>query len=45
MAADDLTGNIATEEVIAFLNSKAVNLNLNMDKWNEAMILSSRVFG
>lgn len=45
MAADDLTGNIATEDVITFLNSKGVNLNLNMDKWNEAMILSSRIFG
>ncbi|NTE00657.1 hydroxymethylglutaryl-CoA lyase [Agrobacterium tumefaciens] len=45
MAADDLTGNIATEEVISFLNSKGENLNLNMDKWNEAMVLSKRIFG
>ncbi|MFW0716626.1 hydroxymethylglutaryl-CoA lyase [Pedobacter sp. N23S346] len=44
MAADDLTGNIATEEVISFLNSKGENLNLNMDKWNEAMVLSGKVF-
>ncbi|MCZ4244903.1 hydroxymethylglutaryl-CoA lyase [Pedobacter punctiformis] len=45
MAADDLTGNIATEDVISFLNAKGENLNLNMDKWNEAMVLSGKIFG
>jgi len=45
MAADDLTGNIATEDVIGFLKSKGENLSLNMDKWNEAMALSGRIFG
>lgn len=45
MAADDLTGNLATEEVIGFLNSKGEHLNLNMDKWNEAMVLSGKIFG
>lgn len=45
MATDDLTGNIATEDVINFLNSKGENLNLNMAKWNEAMALSSQIFG
>jgi hydroxymethylglutaryl-CoA lyase len=45
MAADDLTGNIATEDVISFLNAKGENLQLNMDKWNEAMILSGKIFG
>ncbi|MCX2429312.1 hydroxymethylglutaryl-CoA lyase [Pedobacter sp. GR22-10] len=45
MAADDLTGNIATEDVIAYLNDKGENLNLNMDKWNEAMVLSGKIFG
>ncbi|WP_316802824.1 hydroxymethylglutaryl-CoA lyase [Pedobacter nototheniae] len=45
MAADDLTGNIATEDVIRYLNTKGENLNLNMDKWNEAMALSSQIFG
>ena len=44
MAADDLTGNIATEDVISFLNSKSENLSLDMDRWNEAMILSSKIF-
>ncbi|MNR19105.1 Hydroxymethylglutaryl-CoA lyase YngG [compost metagenome] len=45
MAADDLTGNIATEDVIAYLNSKGVNLDLDMQKWGEAMMVSARVFG
>lgn len=45
MAADDLTGNIATEDVIGFLNVKGENLNLDMDKWNEAMGLSGKIFG
>jgi len=45
MAADDLTGNIATEDVISFLESKGEELNLNMEKWNEAMELSRGIFG
>jgi len=44
MAADDLTGNIATEDVIGFLKSKGEKLNLNLDKWNEAMIFSTKIF-
>jgi len=45
MAADDLTGNIATEDVIGYLNAKGENLNLKMDKWNEVMALSGEIFG
>lgn len=44
MAADDLTGNIATEDVISYLNVKGIELNLNMEKWGEAMIVSGRIF-
>ncbi|RNL54571.1 hydroxymethylglutaryl-CoA lyase [Pedobacter jejuensis] len=44
MAADDLTGNIATEDVIAYLNSRCETVELNMDKWDEAMKLSGRLF-
>ncbi|MDQ8006322.1 MAG: hydroxymethylglutaryl-CoA lyase [Pedobacter sp.] len=44
MAADDLTGNIATENVISYLSSKGVQLNLNMEKWGEAMMVSNRIF-
>jgi hydroxymethylglutaryl-CoA lyase len=45
MAADDLTGNIATEDVIGFLNARGENLKLDMDKWNEVMALSGKIFG
>lgn len=44
MAADDLTGNIATENVIAFLQEQGVDLGLDMDKWGEAMLYSEKVF-
>jgi len=44
MAADDLTGNIAMENVIHYLDLKAEDLNLNMDKWNEAMVFSGKIF-
>jgi hydroxymethylglutaryl-CoA lyase len=44
MATDDLTGNIATEDVIYYLNSKGENLNLNMDKWQEAINFSAQIF-
>lgn len=44
MATDDLTGNIATEDVIYFLNSKGENLGLNMDRWQEAINYSSQIF-
>ncbi len=44
MAADELTGNMATEELISYLDSKGENLGLDMEKWQEAMILSARVF-
>lgn len=44
MAADDLTGNLATEDLIAYLNGKGVPLGLDMDKWKEALTFSARVF-
>lgn len=45
MAADDLTGNIATENLISFLSSKGEEPVLNHDKWREAIAFSSRIFG
>ena len=45
MAKDELTGNIATENVISYLQSQNVDLGLNMDKLQEAMDFSGRVFG
>lgn len=44
MAADDLTGNIATEDVIDYLTSKGVQLNLDIQKWGEAMMISGKIF-
>lgn len=44
MAADDLTGNIATENVISFLQGQGIELNLDMTKWAEAMEYSEKVF-
>jgi hydroxymethylglutaryl-CoA lyase len=45
MAKDELTGNIATENVIAYLQSQNIDLGLNMDKLQEAMDYSGKVFG
>jgi hydroxymethylglutaryl-CoA lyase len=44
MATDDLTGNLATEDLIWFLESKGEKLNLNMEKWKAAVQLSSKIF-
>lgn len=44
MAADDLTGNIATEDVITYLTEQGIPLNLDMEKWQEAIHFSNRVF-
>ena len=45
MAKDELTGNIATENVIAYLQEQNINLGLNLDKLQEAMDYSGKVFG
>lgn len=44
MATDDLTGNMATEDLIACLQSNGENLGLDMNKWQEAILFSSKVF-
>ena len=44
MATDDLTGNMATEEVISFLENKGENLGLDLAKWQEAMLFSGKIF-
>jgi len=45
MASDQLTGNIATESLISFLETKGEDHGLNLEKWNEAMEYSDRIFG
>ena len=44
MATDDLTGNIATEDVLNFLAENGYPLNINTDKWHEALAFSSNIF-
>ncbi len=44
MAADTLTGNMPTENLIAYLEGKNERLNLNMNKWQEAMAFSAQIF-
>lgn len=44
MASDHLTGNIATESLISFLEAKCEDHGLDLEKWNEAMEYSSKVF-
>jgi len=45
MASDNLTGNLATEDLISYFEEQNINLDLNRDKWQEAMFLSAKVFG
>lgn len=45
MAADELTGNIATENLTAYLLHQNLDLGLNLDKLGEAMDYSGKVFG
>ncbi len=45
MAKDELTGNIATENLIGYLQSQNEFLGLNLDKLREAMDFSVRIFG
>ena len=44
MAADELTGNIATENLIGYLQSQNERFDLNFNKLQEAFDYSSKVF-
>ena len=44
MASDQLTGNIATENVISYLEQKDEKLNLDKEAWQEAVNYSNKVF-
>jgi len=44
MAIDSLTGNMATEELISYLEQQEETLHLDKDKWQQAMLLSNTVF-
>jgi len=45
MASDRLTGNTATDVIISLLEAKGEDSGLDMNKWEEAMDFSSRIFG
>lgn len=45
MAKDDLTGNIATERVLAYLRDQKADTGLNMQAFEEALAFSGRIFG
>lgn len=44
MAKDDLTGNMATENLIGYLNKNNLAHNLNEEAFGEAMLISNKVF-
>jgi hydroxymethylglutaryl-CoA lyase len=44
MASDELTGNMATEDVLQYLQEQGMESGLNLAKFNEAMTFSNRVF-
>ncbi|MCC9138392.1 hydroxymethylglutaryl-CoA lyase [Pontibacter silvestris] len=44
MAKDKLVGNVATENLISYLENNGVNLNLNKEAFQQVMALSGAVF-
>lgn len=44
MATDDLTGNMATENLIDFLQNKGEDLGLDLNNWEKAILFSSKIF-
>lgn len=44
MAADSLTGNLPTEEIIQTLAAEGINLSLNQEAFQKALTLSAGVF-
>ena len=44
MATDDLTGNMATENIISYFNENNIEHGLNEKAFNEAMMMSLEIF-
>jgi hydroxymethylglutaryl-CoA lyase len=44
MAKDELTGNIATEKLVRFFENKNVDLKMDIQAFNEALIIASEIF-
>jgi hydroxymethylglutaryl-CoA lyase len=45
MAADELTGNMPTENLVSFFEEKNIDLGLNKEAFKQSMIASYDVFG
>lgn len=45
MAADELTGNMPTENLVSFFEEKNIDLDLNKEAFKQSMIASYDVFG
>lgn len=44
MADDQLVGNMPTENMVAYFESKGIETGLNKEKLNEAMLMANQVF-
>ena len=44
MATDDLTGNMATENIISYLNENNIEHGLNEKAFSDALIMSLEIF-
>jgi hydroxymethylglutaryl-CoA lyase len=44
MAMDKLTGNMPTENMIQYFQSKEIELNINYQKLEEAMLMANQIF-
>lgn len=44
MAKDDLTGNLATENLLSFCKEKNIETHWDLQSWNEALLEAQRVF-
>lgn len=44
MAADDLTGNISTESLVYYLDEHQIKHSIDQTKFNQSMLISSKIF-
>jgi len=44
MAKDELTGNMATENIVRYLEDNKVPLNIDKDKLAEVLLSTAKVF-
>jgi len=44
MAEDELVGNIATENIVQWADKNDIELNINRDAFNEALLMASGIF-